>query len=177
MKCYQKYGLFTGLLGSLWALSTFPVIGWLNSVAFHGSLPAARVRSIGGLFSIVILLIGIWTAMQAERRRGGWRLTYGRAVWTGVRVSIVVAAIVALFSWWYCTVIRPDLADFMVRDAEKTLRAAGKTQAEISPELESVRRQFSTGAQVFMSLAGQAVVGTVASLILALLIGNKNSNK
>ena len=173
MKSFVRYGLGTGIISGLWGLVTFKVIGWLNNVAFHGSLPAANVRSIGGLFSIVILVLGIAWAIQEVRRRNGGRLTYGQAVKTGVLVACIVAVIVGLFTLLYCAGINPGYTDFMVADAERTLRAAGKTPDQIAPKLEAVRKQFSVGAQVGQALIGQIVVGGIASLILGAFMRTK----
>ncbi|PUZ24950.1 hypothetical protein DCC81_11575 [Chitinophaga parva] len=173
MKSFVKYGLGTGIVSGLWSLITFKVIGWLNDVAFHGSLPAANVRSIGGLFSIVILVLGIVWAIREVRRLNGGQLSYGQAVRTGVLVTCVVAGIVGAFTLLYCTVINPGFTDFMVADAERTLRAAGKTPDQIAPELVSVRKQFSIGAQVGQALIGQVVVGSIAALILGAFMRTK----
>lgn len=173
MKSFIKYGLWTGVVSGLWALVTFKVIGWLNTVAFHGRLPATNVRSIGGLFSIVILVLGIALAIGEVRRQNAGLLTYGQAVKTGVLVACIVALIMGVFALLYCTVINPGYTDFMVADAERTLRAAGKTPSEIAPELDSVRKQFSVGAQVGQALVGQTVVGSIASLILGAFMRTK----
>jgi hypothetical protein len=173
MKSFIKYGLGTGIVSGLWGLVTFKVIGWLNEVAFHGSIAAANVRSIGGLFSIVILVLGIAWGMKEGRRENGGLLSYGQAVKTGVLVACITAVVVAVFTWLYCSVINPGYTDFMVADAERTLRASGKAPGEIAHDLESVRKQFSTGAQVIQALVGQAVVGSLASLILGAFIRTK----
>lgn len=173
MKSFIKFGLGTGIVSGLWGLVTFKVIGWLNDAAFHGSIPAANVRSIGGLFSIVILVVGICWAMLEVRRHQAGLLTYGQAVKTGVLVACITAVIVAVFTWLYCTVINPGYTDFMVADAERTLRAAGKTPEAMAAELESVRKQFGTGSQVGQALIGQVVVGSLASLVLGAFVQSK----
>lgn len=173
MKSFIKFGLGTGLVSGLWALSTFTVIGWVNRMALHGSIPAANVRAIGGLFSIVILVLGISWAMLEVRRQQEGQLTYGQAVKTGALVACITAVVVAVFSCLYCTVINPGYTEFMVADAERTLRAAGKGPEEIALQLGAVRKQFSTGAQVGEALVGQAVVGTLASLIVGAFVRTK----
>lgn len=173
MKSFIKYGLGTGTVSGLWALATFTVIGWLNRVVFHGSIAAANVRAIGGLFSIVILVMGITWAMLEVRRQQEGQLTYGQAVKTGALVACITAVVVAVFSWLYCTVINPGYTEFMVADAERTLRAAGKAPGEIASQLGVVRKQFSTGAQVGEALVGQAVVGTLVSLIVGAFVRTK----
>lgn len=173
MKSFVKYGLWTGIISGLWCLGTFTIIGWLNNIAFHGSIPASQIRSYGGLFSITILVVGIWLGMREVRRQDGGVLAYWQAVKTGIWIAGITAVIVALFSYLYCTVINPGYADFMVRDAERILRSAGKTPQEMAGELEFERKQFTTAAQVMMALAGQAVVGSVASLILGIFTRTK----
>jgi hypothetical protein len=133
-------------------------------------MPAADVRSVGGLFSIVILLVGITWAMLEVRRQNAGLLTYGQAVKTGALVACITAVIVAVFAWLYCAVINPGYTAFMVADAQRTLRAAGKAPGEIASRLESVRRQFSTGSQIRQALIGQAVVGTLASVIVGAFV-------
>ncbi len=173
MQTFIKFGIGTGIVSGLWGLATFTVIGWLNQVAFHGSLPAANVRSIGGLFSIIILVVGITWAMLEVRRQNAGVLSYGQAVKTGALVACTTAIIVAVFSWLYCTVINPGYTAFMVADAERTLRAAGKAPGEIASQLDSVRRQFSAGSQTGQALVGQAVVGTLASVIVGAFVRTK----
>ncbi|WP_343672027.1 DUF4199 domain-containing protein [Chitinophaga sp.] len=173
MKSFLKYGLLTGIVASLWALSTFTVVGWVSVTFFRGSIPAADMRSIGGLFSIFILGLGIWLGMQEARRRNGGVLGYWQAVKTGVLIACITAGMMAVFSWLYCTVINPGFTEFMVQDAQKTLVAAGKTQAQIAAELVSVRKQFSTGAMVAQALIGQLVVGSGISFLMGILIRKK----
>lgn len=173
MKPFLKYGLLTGLASGLWGISCFTVVGWLNVVAFHGRIPAARIRSYSGLFSIVLLVLGIWWGMREARRRNGGLLTYGQAVGTGVLIACITGLIAASFSYVYCTAINPGYAAFMVQDAEKSLQAAGKSPREIAAALESVRREFTTGVQVAQALAAQIGVGTIAALILGIFTRTK----
>jgi hypothetical protein len=174
MKPFLKYGLWTGIISGLWLLGSFTVVNWLNTVLFHHSIPASQIRSYSGLFSILILVLGIYLGMRQTKLQNG-TLTYGQAVKTGVIIACITALLVAFFSYLYCTVINPGYAGFMIRDTENTLKAAGKTPREISLELEKVCKQFTTGTQVGMALTGQAVAGTLASLILGLFMRNKKT--
>jgi Protein of unknown function (DUF4199) len=175
MKLFVRYGLCTGIVSGLWGLFCFTVVGWLNKTFFHGSIPATDIRSYSGLFSILILVVGIYLGMKQARLKAVGLLTYGQAVKTGMLVACVTALLVAFFSWIYCTVINPGYADFMVQDTGRTLAAAGKTPREISQRLESVRKEFSTGMQVMEALLGQAVVGSLVSLILGVFMRTRKS--
>jgi hypothetical protein len=54
------------------------------------------------------------------------------------------------------------------------MAAAGKSPAEITQCIESTRKEFSTGAQVVQALIGQAVIGSLLSLIMGLFLRTKN---
>jgi len=175
MKSFLKYGLGTGIASGIWGIGSFAVVGWLNRAFFHRSIPATEIRSYSGLFSIVILVVGMYLGMKQAKVKGGGVLGYGQAVKTGVIIACITAVLVACFSWLYCAVINPGYADFMVRDTGAALAAAGKTPQEISQRLEGVRREFSTGMQVMEALVGQTVVGSVAALIIGLFMRTKKS--
>jgi hypothetical protein len=175
MKLFVKYGLWTGIVSGLWGLVSFTTVGWLNKSFFHGNIPATDIRSYSGLFSILILVVGIYLGMKQARLKAAGVLTYGQAVKTGVLVACVTAVVVAFFSWLYCAVINPGYTDFMVADAGRTLAAAGKTQEEISQRLVDVRKEFSTGMQVMQALVGQVVMGSVAALILGAFMRTRKS--
>jgi hypothetical protein len=173
MKPFLKFGLGTGIVSGLWGLVSFTVVGWLNGAFFHPSISATDIRSYSGLFSVVILVMGIYLGMRQAKVKNGGILTYGQAVKTGVLVACVTALLVAAFSWLYCAVINPGYADFMVSDTGRVLAAAGKTPQEISQRLEGVRKEFSTGMQVMEALVGQVVVGSITSLILGFFTRTK----
>jgi hypothetical protein len=175
MNPFLKYGLWTGIISGLWGLVCFTVVGWLNKAFFHESIPATDIRSYSGLFSILILVVGIYLGMKQARLRAGGVLTYGQAVKTGVLVACVTAVLVASFSWLYCAVINPGYADFMVQDTGRALAAAGKTPQEISQRLVDVRKEFSTGMQMMQALVGQVAVGSLVSLILGAFMRSRKS--
>jgi len=175
MKPFLKYGLWTGAISGLWGIGCFTIVGWLNTALFHQRTPATQIRSYSGLFSIIILIVGIYLGMKQAKLKGGNTLTYGQAIQTGILIACVTAVVVACFSWLYCTIINPGYADFMVKDTERVLVAAGKSPQEISQQLDAVRKEFSAGAQVGMAVVGQAVVGTIAALILGLFIRTKKT--
>jgi hypothetical protein len=174
MKTIIKYGLWTGILIGIWGVFSFTIVGQLNRVFFHERIPAANIRSVSGLFSIFILFIGIYWGIREEKRKMGNSLSFGKAIKTGVLISLITAIIVSLSTLLYCTLINPGYNDFMVRDAQQTLLSSGKSQEEINQRLASVRKEFSTGAQVGMALIGQFVMGTIGSLIIGFILKSKH---
>jgi hypothetical protein len=174
MTSFLRYGFWTGILTGLWSLSSFTIVNWLNSTAFHDSIPATQIRSYSGLFSLIILGLGIYLGMKQARARNANLLTYGQAVKTGVLIACITALFVGLFSFLYCAVINPGYTEFMVRDVQHSLTVAGKTPQEIVRGMEAARKEFSSGAQVGEALLGQSVMGILLSLILGLFLRRKN---
>jgi cellobiose-specific phosphotransferase system component IIC len=103
-------------------------------------------------------------------------LTYVQAVKTGLIVAITIAIIVAIFSLFYCTVINPGYAEFMVHDAQKAMLAKVESQQDISQASVAVRKEFSAGMQVTQALVGQFVTGAIMSLIIGLFIKTKKKS-
>jgi hypothetical protein len=173
MKSFVKYGLRTGVVSGIWLLGSFILLSWLNQKYFHPGIPEARIRGYSGLFSILILVIGIYVAMKQVKIKNGGVLAYGQAVKTGILIGLITGVIVGSFGFLYCTVINPGYTEFMVNDARNALLAAGKTPQEIAQRLEGVRKEFSPVSQVIMALIGQTVVGSIASLILGVFMRTK----
>jgi hypothetical protein len=174
-RSFALFGLLTGLISGIWVISSFTIVGCLNS-AFHLGIPAARIRAYSGLLSIIILLLGIVLGMRDACRKNGGQISYGMAVRTGLVIAVLTGLVVSAFSLLYCTVINPGYSTYMVHEAESAMVAAHARPESIGPEHDKVRREFSTSSQVLMALVGQIVVGTIGSLILGLFI-SRNSAK
>src|SRR5579872_3136847 len=99
MKFFVKYGLCTGAISGLWGIICFTAVVWLNRTLFHQSFQAMNIRSYTGLFSILILIMGIYLGMKQARLRMEGTLTYWQAVKTGVFVACIAAVTAACFSW------------------------------------------------------------------------------
>ena len=172
MKSTIKFGLYTSILSGAWVLSCFTIVSWFNN-SLRLDIPAWRIRAYSGLFSIVILVVGIYLGTREAKRANGGQISYGRAVKTGIVIAVITGILVAGFSLLYCTVINPGYAAFMTREAEKAMITAHDSPELISRQLEKVKQEFSTSSQVIMALAGQIVVGTISSLIIGIFIRNK----
>jgi hypothetical protein len=171
MKSTLKYGLITGTVVGIFAISFFSIVNGINNSAGWG-MQASNIRGISGLLTILIQATGIYVAMQAIKKQNN-TLSYGQALKTGIFIAIITAIITAFFSFIYCEFINPGYAQYMVAEAQKVMIAKGETQQQITADSVAVRKEFSTGAQVAMALVGQFFVGTVVSLIMGLFIRTK----
>jgi len=166
MKIHIRFGLITGLSVSAWLLISFFLIKAL------GAAPE-KSRALAGLFSILILICGIWLGLKETKKRNDGKLPYKTAVLTGIKISLITALIVALYSLLYCTLINPGFGDYMAQLKEKELLNAGISQQETELQITAVKKEFSTAMQVVQSLTGQSIMGTLASLIIGLFLKTK----
>ncbi|SDS87041.1 Protein of unknown function [Mucilaginibacter mallensis] len=172
MRSTLKYGIITGAVVGIFAISFFSIVNCVNNSEGWG-IQAANIRGISGLLTILIQATGIYVAMQAIKKQQNNSLTYGQALKTGILIAVLTAVITALFSFIYCEFINPGYAQYMVAEAQKVMIAKGETQQQIITDSAAVRKEFSTGAQIGESLVGQFFVGTVISLIMGLFIKTK----
>ena len=160
--------MFTGVTSLVFLFGFFSLALWFNERNGWGFY-ASGIRGISGLLSIPVQAIGIYLAMQNFKKTNGW-LTYWQAVKTGIVVAATVAVIVAIFSFLYCKFTNPGFAGYMLKDAQKQMQAIGKTHQQIISSSAAISAQYTTGAQVFMALTGQFVVGTIVSLLIGLFV-------
>jgi F0F1-type ATP synthase assembly protein I len=172
MRSTLRYGLITGTVVGIFAISFFSIVNGINNSQDWG-MQAANIRGISGLLTILIQATGIYVAMQAVKKQQSNTLTYGQALKTGLLIAVLTAVITGLFSFIYCEFINPGYAQYMVAEAQKVMIAKGETPAQMVTDSNAVRKEFSTGAQVAMALVGQFFVGTMVSFIMGLFIKTK----
>jgi hypothetical protein len=169
MRPVIKYGLITGISVSLWLLLSFAVVKSFN-------IPADKSRALSGLLSIVVLTIGVYLGIKKVRKNNNGVLLYKNAAFTGIKISLITAVIVSLYSLLYCTVINPDFTDFMVKEAEKALISSGATPQEIAIKSEAIKKEYSISMLVMQGFIGQTVMGSIASLIIGIFMKTKPIN-
>jgi hypothetical protein len=175
MKPPYQYGIITGILVGLFAIGFFSAFNWFN-IKYGWGIRAANVRGISGLLTIIIQATGIYFSITSVKVAQAGGITFGQAFKAGFIVAIITALITAFFGFIYCTVINPGYADFMVNEARKTMLTAGKSSKQITDELVSLKRQFSTLGQVIQALVAQSVVGSIISVIMAILVNSKKTS-
>ena len=174
MKSTLKFGLLTGLISSAFLFGLFPLISLLN-VKHNWGLQEANIRGVLGLLSIPIQAIGIFLSMQDVKRLTG-ALTYGQALKTGLIVAIIVAIMLAVFTFIYCLCTNPGYTDAMVKDAQKTMIANGETPEQIKKNSFAVAQEFSAPVQVMQAFVGQLVTGILITLVIGLFLKSKKGS-
>src|SRR5438270_12676509 len=107
---------------------------------------------------------------------GPHEFAYGSAIKTGFTISLAVAVIVSLVSLLYITIVNPNFAEDMVREAADSLKKSGAGPAETAKKLEAVKRQFSIPGQMMASLIVQSVAGFLFTLVIGAFVYTKKKN-
>lgn len=164
-----KQALVTGIVIGVFSIVAFSIADGLNQNRGWGYNPAT-IRGIIGLVILVILGVGIYTAMQAARRNNNGVLTYKQAFLPGLLTGMVTGIITAICGAVYCTLINPGYAAYMVAEGKKALEAQGLLTNQ---SVTALQQQFSTGGQIIQALIGQTLCGAIISAIMAIFIRTK----
>lgn len=164
-----KQALTTGIAVSITALIAFSIAERLNQ-HFNWGFNPVTLRGLTGLLTLVILAVGIYTAINSVKRHNEGRLTYGQAVITGVIVASITGIISALVTFIYCRFLNPGYAAFMVAESKKVMLANGKSSSEIAASTADLKKQMTVGMQVMQSIVGQALSGTIIALIMGAFV-------
>ena len=168
MKTFIKFGIIIGIIDCLWFLGSIALITWVNP-----DILAYNARTLAGLLSIIVLILGIYFGLREAKSKNQNTLTFKMSLIIGIKISLVTAFLVSIFSFFYCTIINPNFAVFMVNEAEKSLMASGLPPQEMSIKLAHIKSEYSTSMQVIQALIGQTFVGTIASCIIGFFIKTK----
>ncbi len=167
-----KQAVITGAMSAIFALGAFSIAEILNHSMGWGLMPTS-VRGITGLLTLIILGIGIYTAMRAVKHKNNGAITYKQALLSGMLVAAVTSITMAIFGTLYNTCINPGNTAYMLSETQKLLQAEGKSPAVIAGDLSDLQKQLTTQSQVIQALIGQFVVGTIISLIMGIFVRTK----
>ena len=171
MNSIIRIGFLTGALVTTWLFGIFSLLKSLSL-----DTPQTTLRTLTGIFGLVILFVGVFYGIKKARDTSGDELSYLKAVKTGVIISLIVAVMVSSFSLLYLTVVNPGFANDMIKEAEQSLKQSGASPEETSKRLDGVRAEFSLQGQIMTSLIAQSTMGTIFSLILAIFLRSKKNN-
>lgn len=140
---------------------------------FNWGFNPVTLRGLTGLLTLIILAIGIYTAMDSMKRNNNGNLTYGQAVLAGLIVAVTTGVISAIVTFIYCQFINPDYAAYMISESRKVMVADGKSLVEIAANTADLQKQMTVPMQVIQSVIGQTVSGTVIALIIGVFAKTK----
>ncbi len=162
MKTSSFYGFISALAGALLTLVLF-FAGYHTDPAKFGA--AQAIGYLGIVIFVVCLVLGI-KARRAEVP-AGQGFGYGSALGVGTQITLVAAALSAVFNFFYFKYINPGFADIIVQSKLDQLQAKGMSGAELD-KAESVTRMMlhPLPASIF-NFIGFFVIGFLLALIAA----------
>lgn len=148
-----KWGLILGLVSIVYSLVLFTT----GSIGKPGTSIASIVLSVGGLV----------LAMREFRTLNGGFMSFGQGVTVGTVTGLVAGIFSTLFSWFYMTMIDPNVMTTVLDQTREELDKQGMLSDEqIDTQMEMMERFMTPG---FMLGSGLAM-SLIGSLILALII-------
>jgi hypothetical protein len=118
--------------------------------------------------SYIILIIGIVITTKSFRdKANNGFLTYGKGFTYGLVISIVASVLVAIYSFLYLKMIDPDAIQRALIMAEETMIERGLPDEQIEQAMNITKRMMTPLFMTLTSLLWTAIVGIVASLIIA----------
>jgi len=170
----RKQAIITGLVSGIFAVSAFSFFtGFGDGPGKH--INPVTIRWLTGLFSLLILAIGVYSGIQNIKRSNDGKLSYGQAVATGVLVGLTVGVCMAVIGLIYTHLINPGYTDYMLAENKKTLIAEGKSAAEIAASQADLAKMLTPGIQIMQALVLQTATATILSLIMGLFLKSKRS--
>ncbi len=170
----HKQAIITGLISGVFAVSAFSLFTGLSD-GFGKHINPVTIRWLTGLFSLLILAVGVYSGIQSIKRTNGGKLTYGQAVGTGVLVGLTAGVCMAVIGLIYTQLINPGYHDYMLAENKKEMLAEGKNAADIAHAQIDLAKMLTPGVQVMQALVLQTGVATILSLLMGLFLKSKRS--
>ena len=167
-----KQALMTGAISAVFTACSFSLFDGLKQ-QFAWQIAPATIRGLIGLLSLVILGIGIYSGMSAIKRANAGKLSYGKALLTGVIVALTVGFTMVILGFIYTRYLNPGYASYMLAEGKKEMIADGKTPADIVKSVANLQKQLSPAGQAIQVIAAQTGCGTIISLVMAIFMRTK----
>jgi hypothetical protein len=161
MKIFLKYGIAMGLILSAWITAGYLLHWYKTSFILYWTLTGFAIQGVL-----------VFKGMQEEKAKiYDGEIPYGRALLTGVLISMVAGVIYALcffilFSTWDST----DLQQFVLGEIEAKI--PGPKQAEAKAE---AIKNFTPHLQATSTFLQTVIFGLVLSLVFAMFLRKREN--
>lgn len=166
------YGLFSGLLMLAFSLFAFLI---------DDNPPDYEMQEYVGYASIILSTVFIFLGIKRFRDQElNGVISFGKALGTGLLISLVAAIIFALFSYVYYEWLDPDFSQKYLAWTIEQIRESGLPEADINQKVAEVTEQFNSvwNNSIIGSLAMIPTVlpfGFLVSIISALVLRTNSS--
>lgn len=163
MKTNSLYGLILAVATAVLTLILY-FLGLHSDPAKLGT-----AKWIGGVLGLAIGVTVTILGIKARRAESPETedFGYGKALGSGVQISLVASFLSAVFNYLYFAFINPGFTDVLVQDQMDKLQAKGMGGAQLEQAEKFTRIFLSPVPYAFVSLISAFIIGVVISLILA----------
>ncbi len=152
MNIIVKGGLMIGVLCVIWTF-VMGFTGWYKDPA---------MLSAFYLVIVIQLAVLIWGLKQTAAQGR----TYGGQIAAGSLMSLVAGVIIIAGSLLFTTVAFPEYFEEIKVVQTEMLKAAGKTDAEVTAEVEAAAQFQTPMSQAIFGCIGTLFTGVIGSLII-----------
>ena len=165
MKTEIKFGLIAGIGVILWVMAEY-------FLGFHTT--RFEIGRYSGYFSSLIPIAALYVALKTRRdkEQAGF-LTIKQGVQSGFVISLIASVIITLFFLIYNNYINPEWIKLAMAWEKQQMLQHGASQAEIAAKMKQLEAMNSPMAQVLWGLVGTTGMGTLFSLVIAIVLKRK----
>lgn len=167
MKIILKYGLLVGVIVGIYSMIEY-------AIGLHGKY--LEYGQYTGYVRYVLLAAGVFIGVRDTRdgERNG-SISFWPAVWVGIRISFVAAAIITISELIYIQFVNPGFTDDYIAFAVAKLKAANATVEEINNILAQSEAWRSTLWQIIFYMGETMALGIIFSIIAGAILKKKPS--
>jgi hypothetical protein len=149
------------LYGLLLAVSSMIV-----SIVYYilGMQLSESQQYIGWVLAVVFLVLGI--LHQRNKKQGGY-ISYGRALGTGVLISLFAGILIALYFYLYTEYIDTEFLSRSLEKSKEAMAEKGMSDEEIEKMLQSQQQMMGSPLIMFFSMI---VINTIFGFLLSLVL-------
>ncbi len=163
-KFVLNYGVMLGIISVIYG-----VIMYVTNVYLDPSITY-------GIISYLIVIVLVTLAIKAFKAENGGFLSLSEALKVGIGVAVIGGIIAAIWTFALTTYIEPNLMnDVMETTREKMIEAQpDMSEAQIDAAMGMTSKLSSPPIAFALSLVGNLFFGLIISLIVGLIMKNKN---
>jgi len=152
-----QFGLLTGIVMAGYTLLLF--------------LVGIDVQTPWNLVSYILYIVGLyWGISQIREKQLNGIMSYGKAFVTGFYITIFIALVLAVFSYFYLKEINPGALAEAITKAEDKILASNPdiSDEDLQKAMHMVKVFANPGISAISKFISNLFVGTIFSLIIAI---------
>jgi len=169
MKIILKYGLLAGMIVGVYIMVEY-------AIGLHGKY--LEYGQYTGYVRYVLLAAGVFIGVRDTRdgERNG-SISFWPAVWVGIRISFVAAAVITISELIYIQFVNPGFTEDYIAFMIAKLKAANATVEEINNLLAQAKAWSSTAWQIVFYMGETMALGAIFSIIAGAILKKKPSGE